>query len=1037
MIGRKRAFGSMGSLSGFGRVCAVFLMGIVGVCPASAQGRAARAEYNRDVRPILAENCFICHGTDTSRRQAGLRLDMPESAYGKLASGRVAVVPGSLSASEIIERITARDARQMPPVYSNKKLTPAQIETLKRWIQAGGKYAPQWSYIRPERPALPEVKNPSWCLNPLDRFLLARLEQEGLHPSLTADRRTLIRRLSQDLTGLPPTPPEIEAFVSDRSSNAYGKLVDRLLASPHYGERMAEYWLDLVRYADTVGYHGDQDVIVWPYRDYVIRAFNRNKPFDVFTREQLAGDLLPNASQETRVASGYNRLGMMSAEGGVQEKEYLAKYVAERIRNASTVWMASTMGCCECHNHKFDPFTQKDFYSFGAFFADLKERGLYDGGVDWGPSMRLPTAEQKARLEKLETDIAAVKKTLDAVSNDTLAAGRAKWEVEVRARDTAHTLAWEVAKPLTAVSSGGSTLTIQQDGSVLASGKLPAFDTYTVTLPSGARPIAAIRLEVLPDGSLPGDDIARASTYFVLSEVEIALQNGNTEQPVKPVSVNVNDESEGYPGIALLDGRPDTGWAQVHPRVGVRTAVFHLAAPLPGGPDTKLIVRLRQETNAHHELGKFRISLSDRAQVDGSGQTVPDKVLDALRKETGKRSADESALIAAHYRTVAPELEETRRRLQRLDGERLYLLGAIPMTLVAEATAPRTMRVLPRGNWMDDSGEIVTPSAPHFLRQIVASGRATRLDLANWITAPDNPLTARVFVNRLWKLFFGVGLAKNLDDFGVQGEAPVHPELLDWLATEFVRSGWDVKHIVRLMVSCNAYRQTSTATPELLARDPFNRLVARQSAYRLDAEFVHDLALDAAGLLSGRVGGPSVYPYEPHGYLAALNFPRREWATGAGESLYRRGLYTQWQRTFLHPSLLAFDAPTREESTCTRTVSNTPMQALVLMNDPIFVEAARVFAARIVREGGATLDRRVDFAFRTALGRPPWPQETAILRTLYHRQLARYAADRQAARGLISTGDWPVAKDLDPVELAAWTSIARAILNLHETITRS
>ncbi len=1015
---------------------------------AAAWGQTGRArvDYNRDVLPILAENCFTCHGSDIGKRQAGLRLDTSDGATKRLASGKTALAAGDLQASELVDRITRRDGAQMPPAYSNKKLTAAQIATLKRWVMEGAKYAPHWAYAplaHPVPPA-PPANDPlakAWAHSAIDRFLLVQMRKAGLRPSPAANRATLIRRLSLDLTGLPPTPQEVAAFLRDKRPDAYDRLVDRLLDSPHYGERMAVYWLDLVRYADTVGYHGDQDVTVWPYRDYVVTAFNQNKPFDTFTREQLAGDLLPNATPEQRVASGYNRLGMMSAEGGIQDKEYLAKYSADRVRNASIVWLGSTLGCAECHDHKYDPFTQKDFYRFAAFFADLKEKGFYDAGYsegDWGPSLKLPTAAQKAQLGQFEAEVASAKQALAAIPDSSLAAGRAQWESEIRRLDAAKALDWKTATPTQAASSGGATMTIGADGVVHVSGKLPAFDTYAVTLPAAQEKITAIRLEALSDDSLPGNYFSRAGYYFVLSEFEVAVQRGSgAAEPVKLTSVEVSGDDEGYPGLAMIDGRPETGWAIVNAHTGEKNAVFRFEKPLQGGSDVRLIVRLHHEARPRLSIGKFRLSLSGLEQPDLNPQGLPDNVLAALRKDPGRRTAAENQAIAAYYRKVAPELDAPRRRLAQAEADRSLLLGQIPQTLVSEAVTPRPIHVLPRGNWQDDSGEIVLPGVPHFLRQIDGAGRATRLDLANWIVSPDNPLTARVFVNRLWKLFFGVGLVKNLDDFGVQGEVPMHPELLDWLSGEFVRSGWNVKHLVRLMVTSNAYRQSAKLTPTLLERDPYNRLYARQSAFRLDAEFVHDVALKVSGLLSDRLGGETVRPYQPRGYLAALNFPHREWASDEGEDLYRRGLYTHWQRTFLHPSLLAFDAPTREEATCTRALSNTPIQSLVLMNDPIFVEAARVFAARILRQGGHTFDTRLAFAYQTALARPPDPREVAILRRLYQEQRARYAADRQGAAELISTGESPVARDLDVVELAAWTSVARALLNLHETITRS
>lgn len=999
-----------------------------------------RVDFNRDIRPILSSNCFACHGVDANKRTANLRLDTAEGLHGALPNGHRAVVPGKPAASELWKRVVATNALRMPPASTGKELKPEEIAKLKRWIEQGAPFAPHWAYapLKPQTP--PAVRQAGWALNPVDGFILARLERERVKPSPEADRATLFRRLSLDLTGLQPTPQELDAFLADRAPNAYEKAVDQLLASPHYGERMAQYWLDLVRYADTVGYHGDQDVTVWPYRDYVIQAFNSNKRFDRFTQEQIAGDLLPGAGDEEWIASGYNRLGPMSAEGGVQDKEYRAKYAAERVRNTSTVWLGATLGCAECHDHKFDPLTTKEFYSFAAFFADLKEKGFYDGGYsqgDWGPSLKAFSPEQKAQLARLDTEIAKAREAQASVSDEKLTAGREQWEAALLAADGQKKLAWQIVKPLEATSSGGSTLTLGGDGTVEAGGKLPAKDTYAVTLPLPEGPVASVRVEALPDGELAGNGVSRAGYYFVLSEIEVARKSGaEAAQPLPLRSVAVNGEDEGYPGAALIDGRPETGWAIVHGGGGLRSAVVRLAEPVQGGPESRLVVRLRHETVPRLTIGKFRVSVAGFA-ADLSPQGLPADVLTALRKPAAQRSAEEQKRLAAHFRTVAPELAETNRRLLQLQGERSVLLGQVPHTLISEAGEPRVMRVLPRGNWMDDSGEVVQPTVPQALGALSVQGRPNRLHLANWLASAQNPLTARVFVNRLWKLFYGVGIAKNVDDFGAQGEPPVHPELLDWLSGEFIRSGWDVKHMVRLLVTSRTYRQSSAARPELASRDPFNRLHARQTPTRLDAEFIRDVALRAAGILSPKIGGRSVYPYQPQGYLAALNFPKREWATGAGEDLYRRALYTHWQRTFVHPSLLAFDAPTREECTASRIISNTPLQALVLLNDPIFVEAGRVFAERILREGGDSFEKRAPFAFRTALSRSPRKEEVAVLQQLYTAQRARYAADREAAEKLVRTGDSPPAPGLDPVEVAAWTGVARAILNLHEAITRS
>ncbi len=891
----------------------LMLLGIGGLPFAiSAGGMQKSLNFQRDVRPILADNCFLCHGPDDKTRMANLRLDTKEGAFAQ-RDNRFIIAPGKPQESEFIKRITMDGVKKMPPPYSPNHLIPKQIETLTRWVKEGAQWEERhWAYIPPVRPAVPKVRAATvterWVKNPIDSFILARLEKEGLKPSPVADRRTLIRRLSFDLTGLPPTFAEVESFVNDKSPDAYEKLVDRLLASPHFGERMAMYWLDLVRYADTRGYHGDQHQDVSPYRDYVIKAFNDNKPFDRFTVEQLAGDLLPNATLETRIASGYNRLLMTTEEGGAQPKEYMAKYAADRVRNVSAVWMGSTMGCSECHNHKYDPFTTRDFYSLAAFFADVKEPAV--GQLDPIP---LPTPEQDAQLKKLEAEMAPLKKIM-ATQTPELDAAQIEWEK-----------------------------------------------------------------------------------------------------------------------TALNDSK------------------------------------LKKE------------------------------IADILKVAPDKRTEKQKQDLAAYYRTIAPALEPTRKQLAELQRQFDAVNQKVVKTMVTTATEPRTVRILPRGNWLDDSGEIVQPAVPAFLQNVILSEaknlngetlrsaqsdkgeilrfaqndketerRATRLDLAQWLTSRNNPLTARVFVNRLWKIMFGHGIVRTVDDFGTRATPPSHPELLDWLAVEFMEPrelgnreirklenrgaetisqfpnfpvshdcGWNVKHILKLMAMSATYRQTSQDNETLRLKDPQNSLFARQDRFRLDAEMVRDNALAVSGLLVKTIGGPSAKPYQPAGYWAYLNFPKREWQNDKGDGLYRRGLYTYWCRTYLHPSLLAFDASTREECAAERVRSNTPQQALVLLNDPTYVEAARVFAERIIREGGSDAKSRIRFAYQQALSRNPRPEETKLLTALYQQHLRDYEADKAAAESLLRVGDHPADKNISTAELAAWASVARVIFNLHESITRS
>ncbi len=816
---------------------------------------ADKVSFNRDIRPILADRCFACHGPDGNKREADLRLDRPDSAVGNDGQER-AIIAGNPDASELMQRITSEDAdERMPPVDFGKPLSQEQIELLRRWIEQGAGYETHWSLVPLTRPAVPQDTTtgatPVSSPHPIDAFIARKLHAAGLSPSRPAAPRTLARRLAFDLTGLPPTAEQVAALERTPSDEVYRQLVDELLASPRYGERMAVYWLDLVRYADTLGFHGDQDRSVSPYRDYVIEAFNANMPFDQFTIEQLAGDLLPNATLWQKVASTYNRLNRASAEGGVQPKEYLAKYAADRVRTTGQVWLGATFGCAECHDHKFDAYTMKDFYSFAAFFADIREQGIVPGAVHLA-QLPVPTPEQSKRLQQLTGQLKSAQQSYDEQAA-ALAEKRLQWEK----------------------------------------------------------------------------------------------------------------------------------------------------------------------------------GLLEAAQQDK-------KLAQAARVAPDKRTPEQKKALDKAFAALHPRLQEAYAALKRLETEKQKLEQSIVTTLATEATKPRVMRVLPRGNWMDDSGEVVEPAVPHFLPQPQAAGtrRLNRLDLAQWLVSEASPLVARTFVNRLWMLFFGEGLSRSVDDLGAQGEPPSHPELLDWLAYEFVASGWDVKHLVKLIVTSQTYRQSSRPRAELEAVDPYNRLLARQGRWRLEAEMVRDQALQVSGLLVEVIGGRSVKPYQPAGYWAQLNFPKRKYQHDSGPNQYRRGLYTHWQRTFLHPSLLAFDAPVREECTARRARSNTPLQALVLLNDPTYVEAARVLAGRLLLEGPAEPEQRVDWLYLRVLQRLPNARERSLLIGLVAKQKPVYERSTEAARELTSVGLAPVPEGIDVAELAAWTAAARAMLNLHETITR-
>jgi hypothetical protein len=982
-----------------------------------------KVDFNRDVRPIFADACYQCHGPDKGHRKAGLRLDTREGMFGKQG----VITPGKPEKSEIYLRLVATDpGERMPQAAANKKVTARQVALVKKWIEQGAEYKGHWAYIKPVRPTTPDADEPGFVRNPVDRFVLAGLKQVGLDHAPEADRVTLIRRLSFDLTGLPPTRAEVDAFLADRSPDAYEKVVDRLLASPHYGERMAMYWLDLVRYADSIGYHSDNPMNVSPYRDHVIRVFNDNQHFDRFTVEQLAGDLLPGSTLDQKIASAYNRLLQTTAEGGAQAKEYVAKYAADRVRNVSTVWLGSTMGCCQCHDHKFDPFSMRDFYSLAAFFADVREQavGLREGGLP------VPTAEQAEEFKRIEGDLAAAK-VLTRTSTAELDADQAGWERQLGEGSPA--ISWTILDPDTATASDRLTLARQADGSFKAVGRPADVGAYTIACRPGLRGITGLRLEVLPDPDLPGRGPGLAPDGdFVLSEVRVRAG----DQPMRLTRARADFSRNKFPVRDAIDDERLTGWA-IGPRFGTpHTAVFELDGPVPDSAKELAITLEHQSNSPGHWIGRFRLWVTADANPAGPVE-LPSDVKTALSVQLEKRNPDQRKTIATYYRTIAVRLAPVRARVADLERRQNELNKTVTRCIVTVADTPRTVRILPRGNWLDASGDVVQPAVPPaLLPPLKGTKRLTRLDLANWIVSPDNPLTSRVFVNRLWKLLFGQGLTRTLDDVGAQGDWPTHAELLDWLAVEFVQHDWDVKAMVRLLVTSGTYRQSSKPSARQKEVDPYNHYLARQSRYRLDAEMVRDNALAVSGLLNSQIGGKSVFPYQPAGYWSALNFPPREWHNDGGDKLYRRGMYTHWQRSFPQPSLLAFDAPSREECTVERPRSNIPQQALVLLNDPTYVEAARVFAERILKEGGTDPAGRVQWAFTEVLSRPPTADESKVLTDLHARHRGQYAADPEAAASFLHTGDHPLPAGADTVDLAAWTSVARVLFNLHESVTR-
>jgi hypothetical protein len=970
-------------------------LGLIGMFILVCAGRSTAADpidYTRDIKPLLSNSCYACHGPDTEDQQAGLRLDLREHAVD--LSG--VIVPGRPEDSELVARITNDDADlKMPPTDSHRPaLTAAQVELIQRWIAEGADFEAHWAFAELTRPAVPQVNDPHWVRNPIDAFVARRLDEAGIAPADQADRRTLIRRLSFDLTGLPPAPEEVESFLTDPADDAYDRLVERLLADHHYGERMAQYWLDLVRYADSIGYHSDNQREVSLYRDYVIRAFNDNVPFDRFTIEQIAGDLLPEAGWEQLVASGYNLLLQTTEEGGAQPKEYAAKYSADRVRNLSDVWLGITMGCAECHNHKYDPFTIKDFYSLAAFFADIQEPA-----VGRRPQTPVLTPEFAARQQELEAAVAEAQRLLEAPS-DELAAAQAVWEAKMRQQGFAEPQlgVWHSIGPFTADSFDQV-----HDQSFEPEQELDLKKTYRD---------GQLKWQAQPDWkdgqprSLTGEN---AATYL--------FRTITVDQPLSlPLSLGSDDAIKVWVNRELvLNNKVRRGVAadQERPTIDLKAG------------ENQLLMKI---TNASGDKG-FYFAVGEGG--------LPAEIVQLLHTPDDQRDETHKAALAKYFRSIAPELQAIRQQLAARQRELEEFKKTIPVSLVSKTGPPRPIHILPRGNWLDDSGPVVEPALPEYLGTLdTGDRRPTRLDLARWLMAPDNPLVARAMVNRYWMLFFGAGLSRTVEDLGAQGEPPTHPELLDWLACEYIDSGWDTKHLVRLIVGSATYRQSSSAGEDLRRRDPENRLLARQGRFRLDAEMVRDSALAVSGLLVDQIGGPSVKPYQPAGYWAHLNFPTREWVADTGSGLYRRGLYTHWQRTFLHPSLLAFDAPSREECTARRPRSNTPQQALALLNDPTYVEAARVFAERILREGGPSAEQRLDFAFRLALSRTPTVDERQVLLELQDRHFEDYQQDTQAADQLLRVGARPRSDDLQAAELASWTSVARVLLNLPETIFR-
>ena len=1166
-------------------------------CPAAPAPKATarKIEFNRDIRPILSDNCFACHGPDDNKRKAKLRLDKKEDAFLAAKSGDFAIVPGDLAKSHLLARIVSKDEEElMPPPKTGKKLTAAQIDLLKRWIAEGAEWQTHWAYEAPKRPARPEVKDTKWPKNEIDNFVLAKLEKEKIKPAPEADKTTLMRRASIDLTGLPPTPDEVDAYLADKSPQAYEKVVDRLLASPRYGEHAARYWLDAARYADSHGYHIDSERSVWSWRDWVINAYNSNKPFDQFTTEQLAGDLLPEATTEQKIGSGYVRNNLSTGEGGAIVDEYQCKYTFDRTETTSTIWLGLTMTCARCHTHKYDPIQHREYYGLYAIFNNLNESVMDENKPNPAPFLKVPTAQQTQREAELKKFLADGQKKL-GVPLPELDAAQPQWEAKWR---TQLSEGWTGLKPESVKSTNGTEFTIAADNSVLATGTNPPSDSYEVKLKLAPGSLAAVRLEALPHASLPQKGSARADDgNFRLAEfeAEIVYPGTNTKPAkIKFTQALADSARAGNEAALALDAKPETGWqADTNGVTDAHAALFLPADPITIKSNATLTVQLRfTASQSKRAIGHFRLSAAQSEelvqllvppkaepwQVLGPFKTEstaqgftnifdPEKAVDLKKAYPGVREeikwnakadftdgkpnllvqdlhglhgayylyrtmklpaarkvelslraddlfklwvngqligeratkekvgdgpvkvavnfqkgenkilikavttqgaayftfkdniddehalpADVAALFAAtknftpaqqtkiqnvYRRLHSPEFKQTFDNVEKWKEENDALEKSIPTTMIAkEMDKPRDTFILIRGEY-DKKGDKVGPGVPGILPPWPKDQPTNRLGFARWLLQPDHPLTARVTVNRYWQQYFGTGLVKTTEDFGVQGDNPSHPELLDWLATEF-RSNWDVKKMQRLIVTSATYRQSSKLTPQSFARDPENRLLARGPRFRVDAEAVRDTALSISGLLVDHLGGKSAKPYQPGGLWEAVSFNNsQKYVPDTGEGNYRRSLYTYWKRQSPPPNMMLFDAPTREYCVVRRPRTNTPLQALALMNDPQIVEASRAFAQRMMMEGGKDAESRLAYGFRLATSRKIAKDESKVLLEVFKQQLADYQKNTAEAEKLLGLGAFKAKPELNHAELAAWTMTANTLLNLDETITKN
>jgi hypothetical protein len=1012
--------------------------------------------FNRDIRPILSENCFNCHGMDAKKRQADLRLDVWKSE-GKTSGAEAVIDLQNPAESGFLQRLISTDPEErMPPAESGKSLTPVQIATLRKWIEQGAKYQGHWAFTAPQRPPVPEVKNKGWVRNPIDSFVLARLEAEGFEPSQPANAATLLRRLSLDLIGLPPTLDELAAFDSATGEKAIENQVSRLLASPHFGERWGRLWLDAARYSDSDGFEKDKPRFVWSYRDWVINSLNQDLPYNDFIIQQIAGDLLPNAAQDERVATGFLRNSMINEEGGIDPEQFRMEAMYDRMDAIGKGILGLTIQCGQCHSHKYDPLSQTEYYQMFAFLNNCYEAQI-----------SVYTRDQQAEWQATEKIIRAIEERMKAANPDW-PERMAAWEASIYGNQPE----WTIVRPRDD-TSGGQKHYVLDDSSILAAGYAPTNHVTEFTAESKATKVAAIRLELLTDPNLPGNGPGR-SIYgtCALTEFEVdaesldgslkkqglkfASATADVNPPEKDLSPTFDDQSNKRrvtgPVTYANDGNELTAWGI---NIGGgrsnvnRKAVFTLDKPIESKSGLRLTFKLAQkhggwnsDDNQNNNLGRFRFAVTgaEKAKAD----PVPAEVRTILEIPAAQRTADQVDRVFNYWRTTVPEWQDDNQRIEALWQS--HPIGTTQLTLV-ERDKYRQSHRLERGNFLAPA-EGVEPGTPAFLHSLVKQGdanaRPTRLDFAKWLADRRSPTTARAIVNRIWQAYFGTGLAATAEDLGTQGEPPTHPELLDWLAVELMDHNWSLKHIHQLIVNSATYRQSSVVTPQLLERDPANRLLARGPRYRVDAEVVRDVALTASGLLTRKIGGPSVCPPAPEFlFKPPASYGPKTWKVATGPDRYRRGLYTFKFRSVPYPMLQNFDSPNGEFACARRVRSNTPLQALTTLNEPVFVECARSLALNLLNDGGATDAERLATAVKRCLARVPHDAELKVLQGFLDQQRQRFNRS--------GVDPWPLLADDDkgkqklaakltnkatPADLAAWTAVARVVLNLDETITK-